>query len=63
MANPSSNVAVTPSVEEFLAAWEKAHPVNRARALALLRFSGPATDLAKLAERLLGEHPGGASCD
>lgn len=61
MANPSI-VAAKPSVEEFLAAWEKAHPVNRAMALALLRFSGPAIDLAKLAERLLGTG-GGASCD
>jgi hypothetical protein len=37
MADPSPNVAVKPTLEEFLAAWDKAHPVNQALALAILR--------------------------
>jgi hypothetical protein len=37
MADPSSIGAVKPTLEEFLAAWEKAHPVNRALALSILR--------------------------
>lgn len=58
MANPSSNVAVTPSVEEFLAAWEKAHPVNRALALSILR-----KDAKRQKAKAKRKAHGGASCD
>lgn len=51
-----------PTETEFIAAWKRASLVDRARAISLLRFAGPATELAKLADRL-GIRRGGASCE
>jgi hypothetical protein len=58
MADPSPNVAVKPTLEEFLAAWDKAHPVNQALALAILR-----KDAARREAEAKRKADGGASCD